>query len=159
MPGCPGIRLLAPLFFLIQLTPACVELELLTEGSGGGPGPPYSGSLSVIFIDVGHGDGVLVQAGGESYLMEAGRPEGGPNVVDFLVAGTSTRLMASWAPIPEVDRTTGIGFRALLTEDGIERLELAKASSASGARLQNSTDSLTSVHNPWPGSGVRIESV
>ena len=84
MPSCPGIRLLAPLFFLILLTPACVELELLTEGSGGRPGPPPSGSLSVIFIDVGHGDGVLVQAGGESYLMDAGRPEEGPNVVDFL---------------------------------------------------------------------------
>ena len=30
-------------------------------------------------------------------------------------------------PIPKVDRTTGLGFRALLTEDGIERLELARA--------------------------------
>lgn len=36
------------------------------------------------FIDVGQGDGVLVQAGGESYLIDAGRSEEGPNVVDFL---------------------------------------------------------------------------
>lgn len=36
------------------------------------------------FIDVGQGDGVLVQAGGEDYLIDAGRAEEGPNVVDFL---------------------------------------------------------------------------
>jgi competence protein ComEC len=85
----PGVAfqkgLLAPvLVVLILLSPACAELELLTGGSGGGPGPPPSGSLSVSFIDVGQGDGVLVQAGGESYLIDAGRPEEGPNVVDFL---------------------------------------------------------------------------
>jgi competence protein ComEC len=38
----------------------------------------------VSFIDLGQGDGVLVQAGGESHLIDAGRPEDGPNVVDFL---------------------------------------------------------------------------
>jgi competence protein ComEC len=38
----------------------------------------------VSFIDVGQGDGVLVQAGPESYLIDAGRAEEGPNVVDFL---------------------------------------------------------------------------
>jgi competence protein ComEC len=41
-------------------------------------------ALSVSFIDVGQGDGVLVQAGGENYLIDAGRAEEGPNVVDFL---------------------------------------------------------------------------
>ena len=75
--------LLAPLL-LVLLVPACAELELLTGGARGGAGPPPSGSLSVSFIDVGQGDGVLVQAGGESYLIDAGRPEEGPNVVDFL---------------------------------------------------------------------------
>ncbi len=80
------LPLLAPLFLLALglLTTACAELELLANGSGGGPGPPPSGSLSVSFIDVGQGDGVLVQAGGEAYLIDAGRPEEGPNVVDFL---------------------------------------------------------------------------
>jgi hypothetical protein len=29
--------------------------------------------------------------------------------------------------IPEVDRTTGLGFRALLTQNGTERLELTRA--------------------------------
>ena len=52
--------------------------------NGGGVSPPPSGSLSVSFIDVGQGDGVLVQAGGENYLVDAGRAEEGPNVVDFL---------------------------------------------------------------------------
>ena len=50
----------------------------------GGPSPPPSGSLSVSFIDVGQGDGVLVQAGGTNHLIDAGRPEEGQNVVDFL---------------------------------------------------------------------------
>jgi competence protein ComEC len=84
--GRPWTRLLA-LLVLLALTlisPGCAEWELLAEGSGGGPGPPPSGSLSVGFIDVGQGDGVLVQAGGESYLIDAGRTEEGPNVVDFL---------------------------------------------------------------------------
>ena len=35
------------------------------------------------FIDVGQGDGVFVQAGGESYLIDARGHEEGPNVVDF----------------------------------------------------------------------------
>jgi competence protein ComEC len=38
----------------------------------------------VSFIDVGQGDSVLVQAGGESYLIDAGRAEEGPNILDFL---------------------------------------------------------------------------
>ena len=33
---------------------------------------------------MGQGDSILVQAGGESYLIDAGRAEEGPNVVDFL---------------------------------------------------------------------------
>ena len=53
--------ILVPLL-LVLLAPACAELELLAGGSRGGPGPPPSGSLSVSFIDVGQGDGVLVQA-------------------------------------------------------------------------------------------------
>jgi competence protein ComEC len=67
---------------LVLLSPAC---GLITgEGFLGGASPPPSGSLSVSFIDVGQGDGVLVQAGGEEYLIDAGRAEEGPNVVDFL---------------------------------------------------------------------------
>jgi competence protein ComEC len=52
--------------------------------AGGGASPPPSGSLSVSFVDVGQGDGVLVQAGGEDYLVDAGRAEQGPDVVGFL---------------------------------------------------------------------------
>jgi competence protein ComEC len=51
--------------------------------SGGADSAP-AGSLSLSFIDVGQGDSVLVQAGGESYLIDAGRAEEGPNIVDFL---------------------------------------------------------------------------
>jgi competence protein ComEC len=77
-------HLLASLL-LLALTLQCSACTLITgNGSLGGTSPPPSGSLSVSFIDVGQGDGVLVQAGGEEYLIDAGRAEEGPNVVDFL---------------------------------------------------------------------------
>jgi len=45
---------------------------------------PPPDALVVSFIDVGQGDSILIQAGGENYLIDAGDPEEGPNVVDFL---------------------------------------------------------------------------
>jgi competence protein ComEC len=96
------------LLLLLTLTsPACAELEVLAEGSGGGPGPPPSGSLSVSFIDVGQGDGVLVQAGGESYLIDAGRPEEGPNVVDFLRSRGVDSLEGIVVSNPDADHIGG----------------------------------------------------
>src|SRR5215212_1414273 len=76
----PPRSLLAALLILL----ACACGLIPGEGTLGGASPPPSGSLSVSFIDVGQGDGVLVQAGGEDYLIDAGRAEEGPNVVDFL---------------------------------------------------------------------------
>jgi competence protein ComEC len=74
----PRRILLAPFFLFFAC--ACS----LVPGGTGGAAPPPSGFLSVSFIDVGQGDAVLVQAGGENYLIDAGRAEEGPNVVDFL---------------------------------------------------------------------------
>ena len=68
---------------LLFLAGACA---LMPGENVGGASPPPAGSLSVSFIDVGQGDGVLVQAGGENYQIAAGRAEEGPNVVDFLRA-------------------------------------------------------------------------
>jgi beta-lactamase superfamily II metal-dependent hydrolase len=100
--------LLAPLLLvLILLSPSCAELELLTGGSRGGPGPPPSGSLSVSFIDVGQGDAVLVQAGGESFLIDAGRPEEGPNVVDFLRSRSVDSLDGIVVSNPDADHIGG----------------------------------------------------
>jgi len=42
-------------------------------------------------------------------------------------AHRSTKTEVTWLRIPEVDRTHGIRFRAFLTDNGIERLELTKA--------------------------------
>ena len=77
-----GRSLFASLSVLLILS--CAACDLVRSDSLGGPAPPPSGSLSVSFIDVGQGDGVLVQAGGTNHLIDAGRPEEGPNVVDFL---------------------------------------------------------------------------
>src|SRR5215211_2387700 len=76
----PPRSLLAALLILL----ACACGLIPGEGTLGGASPPPSGSLSVSSVDVGQGDGVLVQAGGENYLIDAGRAEEGPNVVDFL---------------------------------------------------------------------------
>ena len=105
----PRTRLVAPFLLLILtlIVPACAELDLLLEGSGGGPGPPPSGSLSVSFIDVGQGDGVLVQAGAESYLIDAGRPEEGPNVVDFLRSRGVDSLDGIVVSNPDADHIGG----------------------------------------------------
>jgi competence protein ComEC len=76
-----GTPVVSALVLLTLLLPAC---GLLPGASAQEAFRPPSGSLSVSFIDVGQGDGVLVQAGGEEYLIDAGRAEEGPNVVDFL---------------------------------------------------------------------------
>ncbi len=84
--------LLAPLLLFVLLSvPACAGLDLLADPAGG-PSPPPSGSLSVSFIDVGQGDSVLVQAGGTDHLIDAGPPEAGPEVVDFLRSRGVERL-------------------------------------------------------------------
>ena len=75
------MRLLAAVLLVLVLPPAAACRGF---GPSGGADPPPSGSLSVSFIDVGQGDGVLVQAGGEGYLIDAGTVEEGPDIVDFL---------------------------------------------------------------------------
>ena len=50
----------------------------MPSGNVGGASLLPAGPLSVSFIDVGQGDGVLVQAGGGNYLIDAGRVEEEP---------------------------------------------------------------------------------
>jgi competence protein ComEC len=96
--------LLAPLLlFLILLISACGSLS----GEAGGASPPPAGSLSVSFIDVGQGDGVLVQAGDENYLIDAGRAEEGPNVVDFLRSRGVRKLEGIVVSNPDADHIGG----------------------------------------------------
>ena len=74
------LRTLSPTSLLLLLLVALMVIVLLAacdlvrDDSLGGPSPPPSGSLSVSFIDVGQGDGVLVQAGGTNHLIDAGSP-------------------------------------------------------------------------------------
>jgi competence protein ComEC len=97
------------------LVPLLLALSLLSSACGsllggefqGGASPPPSGSLSVSFIDVGQGDGVLVQAGGEEYLIDAGRAEEGPNVVDFLRSRGVEDLDAIVVSNPDADHIGG----------------------------------------------------
>jgi competence protein ComEC len=100
--------LLAALLLVALISLLCSACGLVPEGpSLGGASPPPSGSLSVSFIDVGQGDGVLVQAGGEEYLIDAGRAEEGPNVVDFLRSRGVEELDGIVVSNPDADHIGG----------------------------------------------------
>ena len=90
---------------LVLLLGACNLLK--GDALSGGISPPPSGSLSVSFIDVGQGDGVLVQAGGTNHLIDAGRPEEGPNVVDFLRSRGVRELDGVVVSNPDADHIGG----------------------------------------------------
>ena len=114
----PLRSLLAPLLvFLIVLIPSC---DLVGSDSLGGPSPPPSGSLSVSFIDVGQGDGVLVQAAGTNHLIDAGRPEEGPGVVDFLRSRGVSELDGIVVSNPDADHIGG--FLDVLDAFPVERV-------------------------------------
>ncbi len=103
---CTAARrgLLASLLALVLLiAPACGFIPSAESGVD----PPPSGALSVSFIDVGQGDAVLVQAAGESYLIDAGRPEEGPNVVDFLRSRGVEKLEGIVVSNPDADHIGG----------------------------------------------------
>ena len=102
-------RALLIILFCLLLTPGCAELQDLASGKsvGGGASPPPSGSLSVSFIDVGQGDGVLVQAGDAAYLIDAGRSGEGPNVVDFLRSRGIKKLDGIVVSNPDADHIGG----------------------------------------------------
>ncbi len=112
--------LFAPLLALLMLH-FCAACDLVRgDHSLGGPSPPPSGSLSVSFIDVGQGDGVLVQAGGTNHLIDAGRPEEGPNVVDFLRARGVRELDGIVVSNPDADHIGG--FLAVFEALEVERV-------------------------------------
>jgi len=112
-----GPRITQKAASLVRLVPAVLLLALLFLVSGcgqfvsggnlGGASPPPSGSLSVSFIDVGQGDGVLVQAGDADYLVDAGRAEEGPNVVDFLHSRGVKSLDGIVVSNPDADHIGG----------------------------------------------------
>lgn len=91
-----------------------LALALLPAGCGTlavGPAtaaPPPAGALVLNFIDVGQGDSTLVQTGGESYLVDAGRPEEGPEVVDFLRSRGVNELDGIVATHPDADHIGGM---------------------------------------------------
>lgn len=80
--------------------------------------PPPSGSLVVSFMDVGQGDGVLVQSGGESYLLDAGKAQAGPKVVDFLRSRGVESLNGIVVSNPDADHIGGF-------EDVLDAFEVA----------------------------------
>ncbi len=97
------IRFLSALIlaFLLLYVPGCGLFAPRTTQ------PPPAGSLVVSFIDVGQGDAVLVQSGGKNYLIDAGRPEEGPKVVDFLRSRGVESLEAVVVSNPDADHVGG----------------------------------------------------
>ena len=88
---------------------AALLLALASCGlAGAGSTPPPAGALVVSFIDVGQGDATLIQSGGENYLVDAGRPEAGPEVVDFLRSRGVQKLDGLVATHPDADHIGGL---------------------------------------------------
>ena len=98
-----------PLLILLLLAAATLTgCEPLSNfSSAAGSQPPPAGALVVSFIDVGQGDAVLVQAGGNSYLVDAGKPQEGPNVVDFLKGRGVESLDGIVVSNPDADHIGG----------------------------------------------------
>lgn len=57
---------------------------------------------------MGQGDSTLVQSGGENYLIDAGDPEAGPEVVDFLRSRGVEELDGMVATHPDADHIGGL---------------------------------------------------
>jgi beta-lactamase superfamily II metal-dependent hydrolase len=58
-------------------------------------------------MEVGQGDGVLVQSGGESYLLDAGKAQADPEVVDFLRSRGVESLDGIVVSNPDADHIGG----------------------------------------------------
>ena len=102
MGQAPCRALLVLLFTLLLCAPGCSALPQPSTAQ-----PPAEGSLVVSFIDVGQGDAVLVQSGGQSYLVDAGKPQEGPNVVDFLSRRGVETLNGIVVSNPDADHIGG----------------------------------------------------
>lgn len=93
-------------------TALCALVLMLAASCGllpaGATAPPPAGALVVSFIDVGQGDATLVQSGGESYLVDGGPPEAGPEVVDFLRSRGVEELDGLVATHPDADHIGGL---------------------------------------------------
>lgn len=121
-------------------------------GAGGGTPPPPSGALVLNFIDVGQGDAVLVQSAGENYLIDGGRPEAGPKVVDFLRSRGVESLEGMVATHPHADHIGGLS--EVLESFPVEDVYVSGESSGStifGSFLRAVQDSGASVHEAREG--------
>lgn len=89
---------------LVTLTPLLIALLLLTTS--------FSCPSQVTFLDVGQGDGIVVQAGGRAYLFDCGsssRTKVGQYVLKpYLKAEGIDRLSAVFVSHPDDDHTSGI---------------------------------------------------
>lgn len=94
--------------FLVVFTCVCLLLSLSCGGASAVSEPPPAGALVVSFIDVGQGDAILVQSGGESYLVDGGDPEAGPEVIDFLRGRGVEELDGLVATHPDADHIGGL---------------------------------------------------
>lgn len=87
---------------------------LLGTGCSVAPGktlgehPAPADALVVNFIDVGQGDATLIQSGGKNYLIDGGRYEAGPEVVDFLRSRGVQKLDGLVATHPDADHVGGL---------------------------------------------------
>ena len=70
--------------------------------------PTHKGQFKVHFIDVGHGDCALLECDGEFALIDAGYPESGDAVVDYMTAAGVKKLSLVVGTHPHGDHIGGL---------------------------------------------------
>jgi competence protein ComEC len=102
---------------------------------------------------------VLVQAGGENYLIDAGRAEEGPNVVDFLRGRGVEELEGIVVSNPDADHIGGFldVFDAFEVEtvyvSGDPKGTLSYNSFLVGVREEGSEVEMVRTATGWTGAG------
>jgi competence protein ComEC len=77
-------------------------------GAGVHGGLPKSGTVSVHFIDVGQGDSMLVRAGDKYMLVDGGKREAGPKLVEYLKSQGVTSIDVLVSTHPHADHIGGL---------------------------------------------------
>ena len=106
-------RIFALLLLILLLLTACgsEDIQLTTEPTLTTPttqSPTTFGEFRVHFVDVGQADGAVIECGGEFAVIDAGYPESGPLMVEYLQDLGAEKLSLVVGTHPHGDHIGGL---------------------------------------------------